>query len=103
MSLPILTCSYCMRKVGLWNFHQMEGTAADVDTSPNTEGPSTPTNAPASVAMHEGPGEQTASGTSTPATTPCRMKLRSQDSTRTEQASLKNMKADMLKKDRLYK
>lgn len=92
-----------MRKVGLWNFHQMEGTGGDVDTPPNTECPSTPTNAPASVAMQEGPGEQTASGTSTPATTPCRMKLRSQDSTRTEQASLKNMKADMLKKDRLYK
>lgn len=77
----------------------MEGTAADVDTSPNTEGPSTPTTATASAAMHEGPGEQT--GTSTPATTPCRMKLRSQDSTRAEQASLKNLKADALKKDGL--
>ncbi|KAF3859184.1 hypothetical protein F7725_021583 [Dissostichus mawsoni] len=29
MNLPILRCSYCMRKVGLWNFFQMEGTLCD--------------------------------------------------------------------------
>ncbi|KAI3366398.1 hypothetical protein L3Q82_000553 [Scortum barcoo] len=43
MNLPILTCSYCMRKVGLWNFHQMEGTGSDGDaSSPTGEGTSSP-------------------------------------------------------------
>lgn len=84
MNLPILTCSYCMRKVGLWNFHQMEGTGGDGDASPNTIGPSAQATGPASVATHEGQGDQPASATSTPAT-PCRMKLRSQDSTRSDQ------------------
>ncbi|XP_075886299.1 zinc finger C3HC-type protein 1 [Nelusetta ayraudi] len=86
MSLPILTCSYCMRKVGLWNFHQMEGTMDDGDASANTEGPTTPTSTPASAAINEGQGEQSTFATLTPTTPPCRMKLRSQDSTRAEQA-----------------
>lgn len=96
MNLPILTCSYCMRKVGLWNFHQMEGTGDDGDVLPNTVGPSAPATGPVSAAMHEGQGDQAASASSTPATTPCRMKLRSQDSTRTDQASLKQMKVEYI-------
>ncbi|XP_070709767.1 zinc finger C3HC-type protein 1 isoform X2 [Pempheris klunzingeri] len=84
MNLPILTCSYCMRKVGLWNFYQMEGTAGDGDTSPNTVGPPAQVTGPASAATHEGQGDQPATASSTPAT-PCRMKLRSQDSTRSDQ------------------
>lgn len=98
MNLPILTCSYCMRKVGLWNFHQMEGTGGDGDASPNTVGASAQATVPASAATHEGQGDQPASASTTPATTPCRMKLRSQDSTRSEQASLKRMKVDQLNK-----
>ncbi|XP_049892493.1 nuclear-interacting partner of ALK [Epinephelus moara] len=85
MNLPILTCSYCMRKVGLWNFHQMEGTSGDGDVSPNTVGPPANTTGPASAVPHEGQVDQPASASSTPATTPCRMKLRSQDSTRSDQ------------------
>ncbi|XP_042367226.1 nuclear-interacting partner of ALK [Plectropomus leopardus] len=84
INLPILTCSYCMRKVGLWNFHQMEGTGGDGDVSPNPAGTPAQTTAPASAATHEGQGDQPASASSTPAT-PCRMKLRSQDSTRSDQ------------------
>lgn len=99
MSLPILTCSYCMRKVGLWNFHQMEGTMGDGDASANTEGPATPTSAPASAAINEGQGEHSTSATATPTTPPCRMKLRSQDSTRAEQASLKTLMSKQLKRD----
>lgn len=91
MNLPILTCSYCMRKVGLWNFHQMEVTGGDGDASLNTVGPSPQAAAPASAATQEGPGDQPASASSTP-TTPCRMKLRSQDSTRSDQACFKQMK-----------
>ncbi|XP_073336698.1 zinc finger C3HC-type protein 1 [Pagrus major] len=82
MNLPILTCSYCMRKVGLWNFHQMEGTGGD--SEPNTVGQSAQATGPALAATHEGQGDQPASASPTP-TTPCRMKLRSQDSTRTDQ------------------
>ncbi|XP_051248057.1 nuclear-interacting partner of ALK [Dicentrarchus labrax] len=85
MNLPILTCSYCMRKVGLWNFHQMEGMGGDGEVFTNTLGPSTPVTGPASAVTHEVQGDQPASASSTPATTPCRMKLRSQDSTRSDQ------------------
>ncbi|XP_078099263.1 zinc finger C3HC-type protein 1 isoform X1 [Sander vitreus] len=86
MNLPILTCSYCMRKVGLWNFHQMEGNGGDGDASPNTEGPSAQATGPAPAAMHEGQGDQSASASASSATTPCRMKLRSQDATRSDQS-----------------
>lgn len=95
MNLPILTCSYCMRKVGLWNFHQMEGTGSD--SEPNIVGQSAQATGPALAATHEGQGDQPASASPTP-TTPCRMKLRSQDSTRTDQASFKQMKVDLLNK-----
>ncbi|XP_020508111.2 nuclear-interacting partner of ALK [Labrus bergylta] len=89
MNLPILTCSYCMRKVGLWNFYQMEGMAGvgdgDGDASSNTGGPSAQTTVAASAGSHEGQGDPPASASSTPATTPSRMKLRSQDTSRSEQ------------------
>ncbi|XP_041636287.1 nuclear-interacting partner of ALK [Cheilinus undulatus] len=87
MNLPILTCSYCMRKVGLWNFYQMEGMGGggDEDTSSNTGGTPAPTTVTPSAATHEGQGDQPSSTSSTPATTPCRMKLRSQDTTRSDQ------------------
>ncbi|XP_031714944.1 zinc finger C3HC-type protein 1 [Anarrhichthys ocellatus] len=86
MNLPILTCSYCMRKVGLWNFHQMEGTGSEGDSSPNTIGPPPQATSPAPAAPHEGMGDQPASASPSPATTPCRMKLRSQDTTRSDQS-----------------
>ncbi|KAF7653010.1 hypothetical protein LDENG_00088670 [Lucifuga dentata] len=81
MNLPILTCCYCMRKVGLWNFHQMEGIAGNGDTLSNTPSPSAQATGPATP---EGQVDQSSSAPSTPAT-PCRMKLRSQDSTRSDQ------------------
>ena len=102
MNLPILTCSYCMRKVGLWNFHQMEGTGGDGDALPNTVGQSTQATGPATVATHEGHGDHSTSASPSPATTPCRMKLRSQDSTRSDQAGLLQMKVDRLSKLGLY-
>ncbi|XP_038145331.1 nuclear-interacting partner of ALK isoform X1 [Cyprinodon tularosa] len=83
MSLPTLSCSYCMRKVGLWNFHQIEGAAGDTETPPNSAGPSGSTAGHAPAAT-DGDVFGSASPAPTP-TTPCRMKLRSQDSTRTDQ------------------
>ncbi|XP_040031299.2 zinc finger C3HC-type protein 1 [Gasterosteus aculeatus] len=85
MNLPILTCSYCMRKVGLWNFHQMEGMGSDGDTSLSAVGPPLQATNPAPASTPEGQAEQLASASSTPAT-PSRMKLRSQDSSRSEQS-----------------
>ncbi|XP_071772113.1 zinc finger C3HC-type protein 1 [Centroberyx gerrardi] len=85
MNLPILTCSYCMRKVGLWNFYQMEGTGGEVDAFPNTLSPSAQTPGPASAATQEAQGDRSASASPTPATAPCRMKLRSQDTSRSDQ------------------
>ncbi|XP_062374513.1 nuclear-interacting partner of ALK [Sardina pilchardus] len=79
LNLPILTCSYCMRKVGLWNFHQMEnaagseGDASSVAASP----PTTPRPG------QEGAGDGFAH-TPSPSPTLSRMKLRSQDSSRSE-------------------
>ncbi|MED6287491.1 hypothetical protein CHARACLAT_016915 [Characodon lateralis] len=72
-----------MRKVGLWNFHQIEGLGGDTEALSNTAGPSGPTAGPASAATD---GDVFGSASPTPApTTPCRMKLRSQDSTRSDQ------------------
>ncbi|XP_048357188.1 zinc finger C3HC-type protein 1 isoform X2 [Sphaerodactylus townsendi] len=31
ISLPLITCCRCMRKVGLWGFHQMESAASEMD------------------------------------------------------------------------
>ncbi|KAM3587901.1 uncharacterized protein V6R79_016632 [Siganus canaliculatus] len=84
MNLPILTCSYCMRKVGLWNFYQMEGTVSDAGTVHNTPSPSAQATGPATGGTNESQVEQPVSVSSTPAT-PCRMKLRSQDSNRSDQ------------------
>ncbi|CAF97229.1 unnamed protein product, partial [Tetraodon nigroviridis] len=86
MSLPILTCSYCMRKVGLWNFYQMEGTG-DGDAS-------APASGPVSSATPEVQDDQAASASSTPSTTPRRMKLRSQDTIHPDQASINHTKLD---------
>ncbi|XP_056157615.1 nuclear-interacting partner of ALK [Lampris incognitus] len=85
MNLPILTCSFCMRKVGLWNFHQMEGTGAEGDTFPIALSPSgqTPTSAPA--VTQENQGDQSAPLPAIISITPSRMKLRSQDTTRSDQ------------------
>ncbi|XP_061523711.1 nuclear-interacting partner of ALK [Phycodurus eques] len=77
-ALPILNCSYCMRKVGLWNFHQMECVGGDADAG--TDATSTPA---ASTPTQEGLGEQ--STPPSPPSTPSRMKLRSQDSCRSDQ------------------
>ncbi|CAN9508203.1 unnamed protein product [Ophioblennius macclurei] len=87
MHLPILTCSFCMRKVGMWNFHQMEGMCGEGDASPSPIGASVqPTTPAAAAAPNEGQGDRSATASPTPApTTPCRMKLRSQDSTRSDQ------------------
>ncbi|KAM7378249.1 hypothetical protein PAMA_013239 [Pampus argenteus] len=85
MNLPILTCSYCMRKVGLWNFHQMEVMGGEGDGLPTTASPSTQITGLASAVPHEGQGDHPTSASPSPATTPCRMKLRSQDSTRSDQ------------------
>ncbi|CAL8318399.1 unnamed protein product [Lota lota] len=95
MSLPILTCSFCMRKVGLWNFHQMEGTVTEDEAFNSSPSPTT-TQAPGHLVVvgaavaQEGQGDHSVSSptptsTSTP-TTPSRMKLRSQDTTRSDQA-----------------
>uniref|UniRef100_A0A1A7WZI7 Zinc finger, C3HC-type containing 1 n=2 Tax=Iconisemion striatum TaxID=60296 RepID=A0A1A7WZI7_9TELE len=83
MSLPILTCSYCMRKVGLWNFHQMEGIGIDPDASPDPPGQAAVS---VSATPSDGQGDPSATASFTITTTPCRMKLRSQDSTRCDQS-----------------
>lgn len=70
-----------MRKVGLWNFYQMEGTG-DGDAS-----------APAS-ATPEVQDDQAA--LSTPAATPRRMKLRSQDTMHPDQAGISYQKLDYM-------
>lgn len=77
-----------MRKVGLWNFHQIEGMSGDGEVLPSTVGQSAQATGPALAATHEGQEDHSSSTSPTPATTPCRMKLRSQDSTRSEQACL---------------
>ncbi|KAG7496580.1 nuclear-interacting partner of ALK [Solea senegalensis] len=86
MNLPILTCSCCMRKVGLWNFHQMEGAGGDGEALVSTVGQSPQaTGTAAAAAANEAQGDRSSSASPTPASTPCRMKLRSQDTMRTDQ------------------
>ncbi|XP_074840297.1 zinc finger C3HC-type protein 1 [Carettochelys insculpta] len=42
--LPVITCSRCMRKVGLWGFHQIETSMLEVDSSSALSStPTTPT------------------------------------------------------------
>ncbi|XP_057711513.1 nuclear-interacting partner of ALK [Corythoichthys intestinalis] len=77
-TLPILYCSYCMRKVGMWNFHQMESAGVDADVG--MDPPSTSV-----VPAEGGQGEQSTPPSPTPPSTPSRMKLRSQDSCRSDQ------------------
>ncbi|XP_019365215.1 PREDICTED: nuclear-interacting partner of ALK [Gavialis gangeticus] len=44
MHLPVITCCRCMRKVGLWGFHQLESVAAEADPAPGLGStPTTPT------------------------------------------------------------
>ncbi|XP_050962876.1 nuclear-interacting partner of ALK isoform X1 [Labeo rohita] len=78
MNLPILTCSYCMRKVGMWNFYQME-TVSESENPPQS--PTSTTSTPSQSIS----GEKGAPTSPSQSPTPCRMKLRSQDSTRSEQ------------------
>ncbi|XP_019898536.2 nuclear-interacting partner of ALK [Esox lucius] len=82
MSLPILTCSFCMRKVGTWNFHQMEGTgkAAEGDSPKSPSTPTSSTPLPALEAPAQ--GERKMPTSPSPCPTPCRRGLRSQDKTR---------------------
>lgn len=77
-----------MRKVGLWNFHQMEGTG-DGDES-------APASSPVSSATPEVQDDEAASTSSAPATTPLRMKLRSQDTTHPNQAGINHKKLDYI-------
>ncbi|XP_034019435.1 nuclear-interacting partner of ALK isoform X2 [Thalassophryne amazonica] len=85
MNLPILTCSYCMRKVGLWNFHQMQAMGGDSGALQNAPNPPAPAAAAIPAPPNEGQTDPSVPASLTPPTTPCRMKLRSQDSTRSDQ------------------
>ncbi|XP_056604450.1 nuclear-interacting partner of ALK [Triplophysa dalaica] len=80
MNLPILTCSYCMRKVGLWNFFQMECVSGEGENPPQS-----PTFAATSTPSQSICGDRGAPTSPSQSPTPCRMKLRSQDSLRSEQ------------------
>lgn len=75
-----------MRKVGLWNFYQMEGTG-DGDAS-------APASGPVSSATAEVQDDQDASASSAPSATPRRMKLRSQDTIHPDQAGIDQKKLD---------
>lgn len=75
-----------MRKVGLWNFYEMEGTE-DGDAS-------APASGPVSSATPEAQDDQAASASSAPSATPRRMKLRSQDTIHPDQASIDHKKLD---------
>ncbi|XDV24959.1 hypothetical protein PO909_028975 [Leuciscus waleckii] len=79
MNLPILTCSYCMRKVGMWNFYQME-TGSEGENPPQS-----PTSTTALTPTQNISGDKGTPTSPSQSPTPCRMKLRSQDSTRSEQ------------------
>ncbi|NXS93859.1 NIPA protein, partial [Jacana jacana] len=41
--LSVITCSRCMRKVGLWGFHQLESLGPELDSCGPSSAPSTPT------------------------------------------------------------
>ncbi|NXF13080.1 NIPA protein, partial [Smithornis capensis] len=43
LDLPVITCSRCMRKVGLWGFHQLESAPPEPDSSGSAPAPSVPT------------------------------------------------------------
>uniref|UniRef100_A0A8C4W011 Zinc finger C3HC-type containing 1 n=1 Tax=Gopherus evgoodei TaxID=1825980 RepID=A0A8C4W011_9SAUR len=69
MHLPVITCSRCMRKVGLWGFHQIESSMLELDSSFGLG--STPTM----------PTEARSDRTPLVPTSPHRMITRSQDTT----------------------
>ncbi|MBN3298347.1 NIPA protein, partial [Amia calva] len=70
LHLPVLICSYCLRKVGLWNFHQIDGLTVEGDGS---------------FALTSTPGQDSRGDRMNPTSaSPCRMVLRSQDATRTQ-------------------
>ncbi|XP_036432969.1 nuclear-interacting partner of ALK [Colossoma macropomum] len=78
VTLPILSCTFCMRKVGLWNFDQLEGVPGDGDNCSYSQ---------LSTAFPEARvGDRLTPTSPSQSPTPCRMKLRSQDNTRTEQS-----------------
>ncbi|XP_055045691.2 zinc finger C3HC-type protein 1 [Misgurnus anguillicaudatus] len=81
MNLPILTCSYCMRKVGLWNFFQMDSVFGEGENPPQS-----PASTTSLTSTHSAAGEKGTPTSPSQSPTPCRMKLRSQDSLRSEQA-----------------
>ncbi|KAL2102649.1 hypothetical protein ACEWY4_001817 [Coilia grayii] len=93
MNLPILTCSYCMRKVGLWNFLQMENVEGGDRDAPGVASSPPTTPKPGQDGAGDGLTHTSAQTTATPALTSpspspsptlSRMKLRSQDSSRSE-------------------
>lgn len=78
VNLPMLNCTFCMRKVGLWNFQQLEAAASVGDNSSYSQ---------LTTLFPEGRVGERSTTTSPPQSpTPCRMKLRSQDNSRTEQS-----------------
>lgn len=69
-----------MRKVGLWNFFQMESVSGEGENPPQS---------PTSTTLTQGTGGDMGPPTSpSQSPTPCRMKLRSQDSVRSDQVCL---------------
>ncbi|XP_041059580.1 nuclear-interacting partner of ALK isoform X2 [Carcharodon carcharias] len=72
LHLPVITCSYCMRKVGLWSFQQIDGVC------PASE-PDIPT---CSISPQENKPER--STPTPPATSPHRMITRSQDAAQSQ-------------------
>ncbi|XP_048466169.1 nuclear-interacting partner of ALK isoform X4 [Rhincodon typus] len=59
LHLPVITCSYCMRKVGLWSFQQIDGVcpASEPDipvcsTSPHENKPERSTPTPPAMSPH---------------------------------------------------
>ncbi|XP_076862615.1 zinc finger C3HC-type protein 1 [Brachyhypopomus gauderio] len=77
MNLPILTCTYCMRKVGMWNFYQLDSVSGEGDSSSFYQS--------TSPVQEVRSGDRLTPTSPSQSPTPCRMKLRSQDTTRTEQ------------------
>ncbi|KAG9280524.1 nuclear-interacting partner of ALK isoform X1 [Astyanax mexicanus] len=78
VNLPMLNCTFCMRKVGLWNFQQLEAASSVGDNSSYSQ---------CTTLFPEGRVGERPTTTSPPQSpTPCRMKLRSQDNSRTEQS-----------------
>lgn len=76
-----------MRKVGLWNFYQME------EKGPGDA--SAPASGLVSSATPEVHDDQAASASSAPFAAPRRMKLRSQDTVHPDQASINHNKLDV--------